>query len=241
MSNESVKTKKVVKRRLKFKGVLILALVLAGFVLLVKALLKVEVRSIDVTGNNYLKDSEIIKSAGLNNSVEFLKVRSKNVCTNLKENALVSTCKLKHKLDFSIEIIIEENIPLFYYNNDASIVLSDGTRSESDMVAGIPRLINYVPEDVLVEFISGLAKVKDDIIHSISEIEYSPSMSKDGKPIDNERFVLSMNDGNTIYINNRRMSNLDYYEKIYASLGDKKGTFNFDCDFDSILFKEYGE
>jgi len=240
MSNSRVKTKKTVKRRLKIKGVLVLASVLALLFFLGQALLKVKVRSISVVGTTYVKDAEVIKAGGLNEETEFFKFSKKKVCENIKKNPLISTCDIKRKPDLSIEIDILENVPLFYYSVDSSIVLSDGTRMEGSSV-GLPTLINLVPEVVLGEFISGLREVKSDIIHSISEIEYSPSVAKDGTVIDNERFIMSMNDGNTVYVNNRRLSNLDYYDKIYATIGDKKGVFNFDCDFSSILFKEYGE
>lgn len=240
MSNSRVKTKKTVKRRLKIKGVLVLASVLALLFFLFQALLKVKVRSISIEGTTYVKDADIIKAGGLNEETLFFKFSKKKVCENIKENPLVSTCDIRRKPDLSIEIDILENVPLFYYTVDSSIVLSDGTRMEGSSV-GLPTLINLVPEVVLGEFISGLRDVKSDIIHSISEIEYSPSVAKDGTVIDNERFIMSMNDGNTVYVNNRRLSNLDYYDKIYATIGDKKGVFNFDCDFSSILFKEYGE
>lgn len=241
MSKDRVKTKKVVKRRLKIKGVLLLALILASIFFSIKYLFKIEVKSITVVGNEYVKDSAIIKDAGLNEKITYLGFKSSDVCSSLKKNKLISTCKVRRNLDFTISIVVEENVPLFFYSTDGAIVLSDKTRMTGANTYGIPTLINYTPEDVLNEFIDGLADIKGDIIRSISEIEYAPSTSKDGVPIDSERFVLSMNDGNTVYVNNKRLSILGYYDKIYASLGDKKGIYNFDCDFDNYLFTEYGE
>ena len=139
-----------------------------------------------------------------------------------------------------MEIELEENVPLFYYSPESSIVLSDGTKMSSGGNSyGIPTLINHTDEEVLKEFIAGLSEVKSDIIRSISEIEYAPSASKDGVYIDKERFIMMMNDGNTVVINNRKLNALNYYDTIYASIGNKKGTFNFDCDFDNYLFTEY--
>ncbi len=240
MSEKKAKTKKIVKRRLKIKGVLFLLAVFAFLYLSIMVLLKVNVKNISVKGTDYLKDSQIIKEAGLTDGIKFFGFTSNSLCAKIKENPLVKTCKINRSIDFKIEIEIEENVPLFYYANEQSIVLSDGTKLESNANNyGIPTLINHTDEEVLKDFIAGLNDVKSDIIRSISEIEYSPSASKEGVYIDKERFVLIMNDGNTVIINNRKLETLNYYETIYASIGNKKGTFNFDCDFDNYLFTEY--
>lgn len=241
MEKKSVKTRVKKKVRLKIKGVLLLACIVIVLIFLVTELLKVNVTTVKVTGNDYLKDAEIIKLAGFNNETKFFEFRKKEVCENLQKNALVSTCKIKRKWNLQIEIEITENVPLFYYANESAVVLSDGTRMSNENIYGLPTLVNLTTEKVLNEFIDGLSKVKSDIIHSISEIEYSPSISASGVYIDEERFILSMIDGNTIYINNRNLDVLNRYDTIYATLGDKKGILNFDCDFGNYPFTEYGD
>lgn len=241
MKEKRVKTKRVVKRRLKPKGVLILALVFASIILIVKTVAESGIKSIAVIGNDYVKSSEVIKLAGLNEDVTFLGFRASKACEKVENNPLIKSCKIKRSLDFKVEITIEENVPLFFYTTEDKIVLSDGTRIEPTSEMGIPTLINYVPEKELDEFISGLSAVDNDIIHSISEIEYAPTSSEDGLIIDSERFMMSMNDGNTVFINNRKLYILNYYDKIYATVGDKKGTYNFDGDFDNYFFEEYGD
>lgn len=240
MNEKKVKTKKVVKRRLKIKGVFILTLFFVVIFFSVKLLLKIPVGVVTVSGNSYLNDSIIIKDAGLNENTEYLKFNTKSSCEKLVTNPYIRNCKFKRSFNTNLEIIIEENTPLFYYQTEGKTVLSDGTRVDN-MANGIPTLINYTTDDVLQEFISRLSKVKSDIIHSISEIEYAPSASEDGTPIDKNRFMLVMNDGNTVYINNKRMSNLDYYDTVFATLGDKKGIINFDWDYGNYGFAEYKE
>lgn len=241
MNEKNVKTKKIVKRRLKIKGVFILALITVLIFLSIQFLLKINVHSIKITGNNYIKDSTIIKELNLNTETKYFKVNGIEICNKLKANPYIKSCKLKRSLSFNLEIVIEENSPLFYYAYEGQIVLSNGSRSEESNSYGLPTLINYTTEEVLKEFTNRLSTINNDIIRSISEIEYSPSISEDGTPIDEERFMLLMNDGNTVYINNRRIDKLNYYDKIYASIGDKKGTFNFDCDYGNYPFKEYEE
>lgn len=239
MNEKHVKTKKVVKRRLKTKRVFILALVLICFILLVNALGKVNVSNITVTGNEYVSNGAIIKAAKLNNKVSFLKLKKKDACDGIKKMSLISDCHIKRKFNFSIEIEVVENKPLFYYLSDKKLILSDGTMLEEGNTYGVPTLINSVPEKILSEFISGLSSINSDIIRSVSEIEYTPSTNSAGAYIDEERFMLSMNDGNIVYVNNRHISSLAYYEKIYASIGDKKGYYNCDCEYNTCIFNEF--
>ena len=240
MSENKTKTKKVVKRRLKIKGVFILTLFLAIVFFSIEMLLKVNIGNVTVQGNNYLKDSEIIKEAGLNEDKTYFSFNTTSACNKLKNNPYVKTCKFKRSLSFNLEIQITENAPLFYYQTESKIVLSDASRIDGE-AKGLPILINYTTEDVLNEFITRLSKIKSDIIYSISEIEYSPSTSEDGTPIDSKRFMLLMNDGNTVYINNKRMDTLNHYDTVFATIGDKKGIINFDWDFGNYGFTEYKE
>jgi len=241
MKESKPKTKTIKRRRLKLKGVFLLAAILAATVFSIKLLLKVDVRNVSVEGNTLIKDSEIIKELGLNKKSKFLTLNVSKTCNQIKQNPLIKTCKIKKKINFTLKIVIEENNPLFFYSNESKLILSDGSKVDQLYSHSIPTLINYVPDKILEEFIAGLNEVDSDIIHSISEIEYSPSANEDGTYIDEKRFMLLMNDGNTIYINNKNLNILNYYKKIYASIGDKKGIYNFDCDFDNYLFKEYGE
>lgn len=241
MREKRTQKKRVIKRRLKLKGVLFLLALFAVLALSVKCLLQVETKNIKVVGNEYAKDSQVIKNSELTTETPFLGFSVKNACEKVMNNPLIKSCKINRKWDFKIEIVVEENIPLFYYVNENATVLSNGVRLEGQNQYGLPRLINNMTEKVLVEFVARLSKIKGDIIRSISEIEYAPSASEDGKLIDEERFMMTMNDGNTVFINNKKMDILNEYEKIYASLGEQKGTFNFDCDFDNYLFTKYEE
>ncbi len=240
---EKRKTKTVVKRRLNIKRVFLLVVLFSLAFMLIKEVFKLEIDTILVSGNDYLSASDIIDVSGLKIENSFLKVSKREVCKNIKTLSLVDSCTLKKSLDRKVKIIITENKPLFYYLNEEKVVLSSMDAVELENTFGIPTLINYVPEKVLDEFTSGLSHISGDIIRSISEIEYTPSTNSKGAYIDEERFMLSMNDGNIIYINNKHLDILESYDKIYAHVslktGGKKGTYNFDSDFDNYIFKAF--
>lgn len=239
MNKKQVKTKKVVKRRLNIKRVFLLVVIVYLLFTLAQELLKVDISNVTVTGNNYVSDSVIIKLAHLNEDVAYLRINTKEACDNIKKISLIDSCKIKRGLNWKLEIQVTENSPVFFYSNNNRLVLSNGEMIEEANTYAVPILINYVPENVLKKFIDGLKSIKSDIIRSISEIEYTPSVNNDGTYIDEERFMLSMNDGNIVYVNIRNLSILGIYDKIYASIGDKKGYYNFDCDFDNYIFKEF--
>ena len=55
-----------------------------------------------------------------------------------------------------------------------------------------------------------------------TEIIYSKS------EYDNTRFLLYMDDGNHVYVNINKFSKLNYYNEIYTTLNNKKGTLYLD-------------
>lgn len=231
--------KKRVKRRLNIKRVFLLVVIIFIFGFIIKSALAIKVANIEIIGNEVVSDSKIIKLASLNTQTSYLKATSRGICKKIKTNPLINTCKVKKRLWLKFKIEITENKPLFFYSNTNELVLSNGARINEKNVYNVPTLINYVPEKVLNKFISGLSSIKSDIIHSISEIEYTPSSNSDGSYIDEERFMLQMNDGNIVYINNRNIEVFSNYEKIYASLGDRKGYYNFDADYGNYYFEDF--
>ena len=239
MSNKAVKTRKVKKKKLNIKKVFFLLCFISAFIVLFNIISKIKVSTIKVSGNDYLSSKSIIKELELNEHPSYIGSTNSKICKKLTKNYLINTCYVKHNKDLSITIEISENKPLFYYNNDQKLALSNGKFIDSKNIYGVPTLVNYVPNKILKKLISGLKDIDSDIIRSTSEIEYSPSQNGDGSYIDEGRFVLSMNDGNTVYINNKHIDVLNYYKKVYASIGDKRGTYYFDCDFDNYYFEEY--
>lgn len=62
----------------------------------------------------------------------------------------------------------------------------------------------------------------DEIKIMISEIEYVPN------DIDKERFIITMNDGNHVYITLYKITSINEYIKIVSTLDNKKGILYLD-------------
>ena len=117
---------------------LLFGVYLCGFFFLFQAAMQVEIKTVKVSGNEYVKDAQIIKNAGFNESVKYFGFKSKKVCEDVVSDPLIKSCKIKRGLGFQIEIVVEENIPLFFYSSESSIVLSDKSFVDGTNLYGLP-------------------------------------------------------------------------------------------------------
>ena len=233
------KTKKIKKKKLKLGRVFVLVCFIIMITLAIYNADKLKARSVAISGNKLVKSSEIIKVGNLDSKVSFISSSKKTPCAKIKKMPLIKSCKIKRTVDLKMTINVQEETPIFYYMNTEKLTLESGKQVSLDNTYGVPNLINYVPKDVLDEFILKISKIDRNILMQISEIEYTPTKNKDGEIIDDKRFMLSMNDGNIVYINNKHLHVLNEYEKIYSTINNAHGIFNFDCDYNNYYFQSF--
>lgn len=235
------KTKK--RRRLKVKVLLKLLIVLLCIVLIIVYFKNLTIKNIEINGNNYTKDVEIIEIAGIDNYPKIFQLNKKDLKNKIKELPLIDDVKIKRNIFGKITIDVEESKIYFYYKYNNKYITSSNKEIEPlDKYIGYPTLINFTPDTVLEELVKGLNKVDYNIISMINEIEYNPYKTSEGTVIDETRFILKMNDNNTIIIDTVNIRNLDMYPTIYTSLElDKnKGTLYLDTIVkDTINFRSY--
>ena len=100
------KTKKK-KRRLRVGRLILLLLIIGAISFSCYKFIDVPIRSIEITGNKILSDSEIIKAASLDNDPSFFSVISMIVKNKLKENPYIKDAKVS-KGFLSIKIKVKE-------------------------------------------------------------------------------------------------------------------------------------
>ena len=235
-------TKKVKKKKLNKKRALFFFLFIYilcyGFYYLINE----PIRHIEITGNEYVLDSDILRVSKLKDYPSILKYRNKTIEKRIKSLELIYEVDVKKTLDHTIKINIKENKPLFYYNDKIVLSNKDIILNNLKNIYGIPTLTNNVKKEILNKFIENFSKLDDNIIYEMNEIEYYPLKNEDGKIITDDRFKIVMNDGNTIITNTKTVSVLNKYNDIYASLGDKKGTINLDSNkINNLVFIPYEE
>lgn len=212
---------KKVKKKIKFKIVPILiflvSLVILYFGLTILA--DTKIKNIYVYGNNLLTEQEVIELAKVEDYPSFYKTLSRNIKKNIMTNPIVKDVKIRKTFFNVLKIYVTEYKPLFIKGD--KLILEDGI--STDIVkCKVPVLTNEVDSDVYNNLTKEMLKLKDSIRSQISEITYAKS------EYDDSRFLLYMDDGNHVYVNIAKFSKLNYYDEIYPTLNNKKGTLYLD-------------
>ena len=212
------------KRKLKKKRVFLLFFLLLTLGTLFYLFTLIPVRSIYVIGNKYYTDEEILDKIKVNQQTPFLFTNSVNANLKIRKDKVIKNITIKKNIFLEFNIIVKENRLIYVDNKDKKTVLENGEKID-DTVNDLPVLINEINDKKIYEkFISKFEKVSDDSLNIISEIKYDPN------DIDKERFLLSMNDGNYVYITLSKFSKINDYSNISKTLVGKQG----------ILYLDYG-
>lgn len=231
--------KKKIKRKINIKGLLVVLLVIYLVFMMIYYFLSMPIKNIYIIGNSNISDNEIIEAAGIKDYPSIIKLNAFKIRKNILNLDYVSDVKIRRNIFGKLSIEIKEAKVLFYNKNNNKLVLSNGKEIIDDNDYGYASLINYVPKNIYSKLITSLDKVDENILKSISEIEYSVSKSGD-KVIDDTRFILRMNDKNTVFINLINIKNLNKYQSIYATLDGINGVMYLDSSSnENILFKSY--
>jgi len=212
--------KKKKKRKLKMGRIFLVFFLFLLIVVAIYNVLNIGIKNIYIKGNYYLKDQEIIDLAGISDYPSIL--TTLKIGDKLKKNIYISDVKIKVKWFNQVYIEIVENSPLFYSEYMGKTVLKDGQTVLEKY--SVPTVLNYVTDNVYNDFVKQFSTLDINVINRISEIEYKPNN------VDESRFLLSMTDGNFVYINNLTFYKLDKYLEIVKNFPDKKG----------ILYLDYG-
>ncbi|MBR1413405.1 MAG: FtsQ-type POTRA domain-containing protein [Bacilli bacterium] len=240
-SKKIVKTVKKKRYKLKLKAFMIFILILVIIGFMGYKIVNTKLKNIYITGTNYITDNEIIELCDLKDYPIIWKIRSKKLEDKIKELDLVEDVNVSINYLGSIKIEITEADIMYLDNTTNKIVLSNNKEVDNNNYLGIPVLINNIPSDIKKDFIDSLKKVDKDILHMISEIEYNPSTSN-GAVIDDKRFYLTMNDGNSVFINTVNIRKLNNYIEIYKAIADgQKGILYLDSyTSENYYFTPYG-
>lgn len=215
--------KKVKKKiRIRILPIIIIIFILTLLSGSVYLLSLIPIKNIYISGNNYLKDQEIIELAKIENYPSFLKTRMKDMKKNIKKSPYVKSVTIKKKILGIVEIQIEEYNILFRKGENNKIVLEDKVELIDNEKFQVPILLNYIPDTKYDSFINGMNQVTPSIKNQISEIRYYPNTQ------DEDRFLLYMNDGNYVYLTLTKFKQINYYEDVLEKLDGKKGILYLD-------------
>ena len=219
MAKRKVKKK---RRRLKIKNILIFLIILILIGNFVYVALTSPIKNIYVIGNNILKDEDIIKESNIESYPSFILTSSLMIKKRLLKNEYIENVKITKQWWGKIYIDIEEYTPICIIKDTDKVILSNGKQvNNTKNIDEVPYLINDNQENYDI-FIRKFSLIKKEILLQISEISYSPT------EVDNNRYYLSMNDGNYVYITLTKIKRLNKYNEIKEEMNGKKGIIYLD-------------
>ena len=218
---------KVKKRKLKVKNIMLCMLYIILIVNFIYCIINIKIKNIYIINNNIVSDKEIINDANISNYPSYLLSFSYKLKKDILKNNYIKDVEIR-KDKFKIYIYINEYKPLVIYNN--KILLENNTLVDNiHDIKGLPIVISNNIDTL--ELSSSFLKVNKDILLKISQIEYVPLEN------DLDRYLLYMNDGNSVYIKLSQIKKLNNYSKIVSSMKGKNGIIELDTDKDNISIK----
>ena len=221
---------KKVKKRIKFKLVPTFLFIVGVTILYfgISYLLDTKIKNIYIYNNNLLSDQEIIELAEIQDYPSFYKTLGFEIKKKLETSPLIKDIETKKTFFNVLKIYVTEHSAILVKNN--KLVLENGY--EIDYIpTKVPVLNNMSDNEVYKDLLKELNELNKSELNRIAEITYSPT------EYDNTRFLLYMNDGNHVYINITRFDKLNYYNEIYPTLNNKKGTLYLDSGNHFEVFK----
>ena len=210
------------KRKVRYDRIIIFLGIIIFLVFSFTYVLNIKISNIYISGNEYLTDQQIIEIAGISDYPSTLQNLSLQIKERLKNDILIKDAKVVKKGFTQVYIEVEENRPLFYYEYNNKTILFDG--KENSNKYNVPTVINYITDTYYDAFVTEMGKLDKQVLSRISEIQFYPN------EVDDNRFLLTMNDGNYVYVNISTFNKLNKYITILESLPDKNG----------ILYLDYG-
>ena len=214
--------KKKKRVRIRFTGVLIALLFFYILFFLVNNILDIKITNIYIKGNYYLSDQQIIDMSKIKDYPSTFKNSSRRIENSISNSIYIIDVKVTKKDFTKVYIEIEENRPLYYNKSIEKYVLSDKATVTGSY--RVPALMNYVPDTIIDDFIASMKMIDINILERISEIRYDPN------EVDDSRFLLTMTDGNYVYLTlkEENFKKINSYISILKDLGDDKGILNLD-------------
>lgn len=208
------------KRKLKKLRLLFLLLVIAGISFAFIKLFNVRIYSIKIKGNKILTDQEVIETAKLEDYPSFFETLSYTIKKRLLKNNYIESVKVT-KGFLSVNITIKEK-KILYIDKETNYKYTYNSKFKDDKSICVPYLIGSVPEGKMKRFIKAMNKINSDMICQMSEIKYDPN------DIDEDRYYVYMNDGNSVYLTVNKFDKINKYNTILEKIGKQNGTLYLD-------------
>ena len=207
-------------RKIKIKKILIFLILIISLIFLLFSFFSMRIKNIYITGNILLSDQEVIDIAKIRNYPNTFLNLSNIIEGRLEKSIKIKSAKVYKKWFNKVYIKIEENYPLFFNDSMSETVLLDGQTVKEKY--DCPILINLIPDTLYKKFIDKMSQIDKNVLIHISEIKY------DKNDVDDTRFLLTMIDGNYVYLTLNTFEKVNDYINIIKNLGQENGILYLD-------------
>lgn len=215
--------KKLVKRRkIKIFHFLIFLIVVGILVFSVYIILSSPIKNINIRGNIYLSDEEIIEKAGLKDYPSFFLTLSHQMKQNLEKLPIVKNVIIKKGLFNTLTIHVKEYRIILKNGLTDKYILENGDELALDFECVVPKLTNSVVKEKYQKLIEEFLAIHSDVLEKISEVKYVPN------EYDKDRFLIYMSDGNSVYLTLTKFDMINYYNQVLQQIEGKKGILYLD-------------
>lgn len=212
--------KKKRKKRLRVGRLFLLLIIILAISFACVKFIDIPIRSIIITGNENLSDQEVIEIAKLEDYPSYFSTFSLTLKNKLEDNFYIEEAKVRKGI-LSIKINIKEEKILYIEKSTGKKYTKNGSLKDGKIVCA-PFLINEVPKNKQKDFIKAMNKLNKNILCQLSEIKYDPN------DIDDDRYYVFMNDGNSVYLTVNKFKKLNKYNTILENVGKQNGTLYLD-------------
>ena len=212
--------KKKRRRRLKIGRLFLLLLILGVISFAFMKFFDIKIRNIVIKGNSILTDQEIIELANLQNYPPYLEVFSYKVKKDILKSKYVKEAKVYKGL-LLVNIKIKE-AKVLYIDSLTNDKITMTSKINDNKIICVPVLTNSIPKKKQAEFKEAMNKINKNVLCQMSEIKYDPNS------IDDDRYYVYMNDGNTVYLTVNKFKKINKYNTILENIGKQNGTLYLD-------------
>ena len=213
---DSQKRKSIFKRVLLISFICLIISAIAYFLSDIS-----NVKTIEVSGNVYIKDEDIIALSELSNDSKYLLSFTNSIEDKITSHELIKSCtveKLEDRL-LKINVVEKKIIGYAYENNENVLILDDDSRMALDksnlyLIEKVPLIEGFSKEDIVL-IIKELDDVDYKMINEISEIHCFPVLKY-------QNVELIMRDGNYIFTSAYGLNLLNKYYDIDSSVSTQR-------------------
>jgi len=210
------------KRKLRFKIIILFIILILIIAYMIYYIINLPIQNIYIEGNNIITEEEIISLAKLENYPSFILTTKNKIAKDIKNNPYINNVNIEKKLWGKLYIKIEEYKVIGINTNQKVILSNQKILDNTYLLTDLPYLTKELEEAVFQNFITKFTKVDNNILRQISQIEYAPV------EVDEERFLLYMDDGNEVYITLTKIEKLNKYNEIIKKMDGLEGIIYLD-------------